>query len=111
MPPRVFFVAEHKAHSIGLVYGRIDEKRREIAHLGAMWVEPAARHLGVGRALIGAVIDWSRQRGARQVVLDVTEGNAPAEQLYASAGFERTKGTRELRTGSPLRIRALRLAL
>jgi hypothetical protein len=36
-------------------------------------------------------------------VLSVTDGNARAESLYASVGFERTGETEPLRAGSSLR--------
>jgi ribosomal protein S18 acetylase RimI-like enzyme len=110
-PSRVLFAAEHGSRSVGLAYGRLEEGRPEVAHLGAMWVDPAARRLGTGRALVAAVIAWARARGVRCVELQVTEANALAERLYASAGFVATGEARELRAGSPLRVRTLRLAL
>ncbi len=53
----------------------------------SMFVLPTARHRGVGRALLNAALDEARARGYRQIVLDVTEGNAAAVALYQSAGF------------------------
>lgn len=46
-----------------------------------------ARRLGLGRALLDALVDLARSRGARCVFLEVRESNAAARALYASAGF------------------------
>lgn len=109
-PSRVLWVAEDESRAVGLVYARLEDDRPEVS-LAGMWVDPAARRLGTGRALLDAVVSWARERGARCIVLQVTEGNAPAERLYASAGFAATDEAGELRAGSPLRVRTMRLAL
>jgi ribosomal protein S18 acetylase RimI-like enzyme len=54
-----------------------------------MYVAPAARVHGAGRALLRAAIDHARARqGLRLLTLTVTEGNEPAIELYRSAGFQ-----------------------
>ncbi|MBB5205124.1 ribosomal protein S18 acetylase RimI-like enzyme [Inhella inkyongensis] len=66
------------------------EKERHKAHLFGMYVQPAQRGLRLGRALVTAALEGARARnGVRVVSLTVTEGNAPAEALYARCGFER----------------------
>ena len=50
-------------------------------------VAPKARGRGLGRRLVGALIDWGRRRGAPQAYLLVREGNRPARALYRSLGF------------------------
>lgn len=63
-------------------------KTRHKAHLIAMFVAPAARGAGVGRALMQAAMRAAAQRpGMRLVTLTVTEGNAAAIALYESMGF------------------------
>lgn len=58
-----------------------------------MYVRPAARGLGVGRALLDAVVAAARARlDLRQLRLTVTEDNDAAIHLYESAGFS-TWGT------------------
>jgi ribosomal-protein-alanine N-acetyltransferase len=59
-----------------------------IANLG---VDPGARRRGVASALIDAVLDWSRIRGAAACRLDVRKSNAQAIALYQRFGF-RTDG-------------------
>ena len=57
------------------------------ALLVAMWVEPAARGGGLGRALVEAVCGWAKRCGSASVELDVREHNRPALDLYRRAGF------------------------
>ena len=104
-------VAELGARAVGLAYGRLEAESPGVARLYSMWVEPAARRSGVGRALVDAVVSWARSRSARRLVLQVTEGNAPAVHLYERAGFVRTQELSPLRPGSSLRVRTLRLDL
>jgi GNAT superfamily N-acetyltransferase len=56
-------------------------------HLVAMFVRPQARGLGVGEALIDAVLGWARDHDATSVDLWVTETNTPARRLYERRGF------------------------
>ena len=109
-PSHVLFVSESGATVHGLVFGRLDEGA-PLAHLGAMWVAPEMRQRGAGRMLVDAVAAWARARGAEAVELQVTEGNAPAERLYAAAGFARTERSEPHPSQPGLRVRTLRLAL
>ena len=64
-------------------------KERHKAYLVGMYVAPAARRTGVGRALVAAVLERARSMpGVRQVLLGVEAGNAPARALYEAFGFE-----------------------
>ena len=55
--------------------------------LNALWVAPAARRQGAARALVLAVCDWARERGAKRVALEVTESSRAALALYRTLGF------------------------
>ncbi|PYY15895.1 MAG: GNAT family N-acetyltransferase, partial [Acidobacteria bacterium] len=48
---------------------------------------------GVGRLLVGAILDWARQRGARTLRLMVTSNNEPAISFYQRLGFTLTGRT------------------
>lgn len=61
------------------------------AELFGMFVAARARGLGAGRALVDAILDDLRATpGLLTVTLTVTDGNGPAERLYARCGFVRT---------------------
>lgn len=60
------------------------------AHLFGMWVDPGFRRVGVGRALVDAVMAQARAAGKRRLVLRVVAGNAGAGALYEAAGFVAT---------------------
>ena len=50
-------------------------------------VSPASRRQGVARALIEASVSALRERGSKQLTLEVRASNGPARQLYESLGF------------------------
>ena len=86
----VLFVAEDDGRALGMAFGILQHDRPALTHLGGMWVDPAARSAGVGRALTSAVLDWARARGFERIGLWVTEGNAPAVALYERMAFRRS---------------------
>ena len=51
-------------------------------------VAPQARRRGLGRALMLALIGEARNRGAREVFLEVRADNPGAQTLYRALGFE-----------------------
>jgi GNAT superfamily N-acetyltransferase len=93
-------LAEDDGVVVGMAFGVVPNVRPQdrpgAPHLGGMWIEPAARGGGVGRALAEAVLDWARERGYGLIALWVTEGNAPAIALYERMGFVRTGRTDRL---------------
>jgi ribosomal protein S18 acetylase RimI-like enzyme len=56
-----------------------------VAWVGTIWVAPAHRRLGLGRALTDAVIDLATDAGARTLLLVATDRGRP---LYERLGFE-----------------------
>ena len=53
----------------------------------SMWVSPTVRGMGVGDALIEAVISWATSRQAHTVELSVKVSNKPARRLYERNEF------------------------
>lgn len=69
--------------------------------LDGICVDPAARGLGIGTALLDAATELARARGATSVRLSVVDSNPRARALYERLGFAPT------RTGSSGPLRAL----
>jgi ribosomal protein S18 acetylase RimI-like enzyme len=53
---------------------------------------PSARGRGIAREVVHALARWAAERGARGLYLQVDSANAPAQALYARAGFRRSHG-------------------
>ncbi|MGW6796357.1 N-acetyltransferase family protein [Streptomyces chartreusis] len=58
-----------------------------VRQIQGLAVSDEARGHGVGRALIRAVVEEARRRGARRLTLRVLGHNTPARMLYESEGF------------------------
>jgi GNAT superfamily N-acetyltransferase len=84
----------------GLVGGF--QEKPETVELVSLWVRPQARGLGVGEALVAAVIDWARARNATSVHLWLTEANQRARMLYERCGFSPTDERQPLPSKSDL---------
>ncbi len=87
------FVAETagpRPRFVGLVGGSGADHGPGSVELTSMWVDPSIRGAGIGARLVGAVVDWARAGGARQVELWVVEENDPAIALYRRCGFVTT---------------------
>jgi RimJ/RimL family protein N-acetyltransferase len=79
--------------------------------LWGMWVAPAARGRGLGRALARALIGWARDRGLERLTLSVSDGAPAAERLYSALGFARTGTSRPLESDPRLTQHELALPL
>jgi GNAT superfamily N-acetyltransferase len=62
------------------------------ACLEELWVRPAARGAGLGRALLEAAMEHARERGATRIELNTTTADVAARALYESAGFTNGEG-------------------
>jgi [ribosomal protein S18]-alanine N-acetyltransferase len=85
---RCLFIAEIDNCLVGFAVGKvIGAGAASLAELESVAVSAAARRNGVGRALCGAVADWSREQGAESIELEVRATSAGAIALYAGLGF------------------------
>jgi ribosomal protein S18 acetylase RimI-like enzyme len=62
------------------------------AHLQELYVVPALRGRGIGRALLEATMDLAREAGATGIDLNTGETDTAARALYASCGFTNREG-------------------
>jgi [ribosomal protein S18]-alanine N-acetyltransferase len=63
----------------------------ETAQLLTIGVVPAAQRQGVARALLHALLEHARDRGATECILEVREDNVAARAFYAGEGFTRLR--------------------
>ena len=86
------FVAEIDGEVIGFLSGDLREgspafKPKTWAAIEDIYVVPAYRSLGIGRALFERCSEWARERGADGVSLQVAAGNLRARKFYERLGF------------------------
>ncbi len=60
---------------------------RPLCHLDELYVVPASRGRGVGRALVEAMLALARERGAAGAELITGEDDTAARALYEALGF------------------------
>jgi ribosomal protein S18 acetylase RimI-like enzyme len=89
-------LAEERARPIAIA---LVELCSDHANLYAMWVQPTARRLGVGRSLVRASIAIAESEGVPQIRLRVTASNLAAVDLYRGSGFVDTGAREPLRAG------------
>jgi GNAT superfamily N-acetyltransferase/mannose-6-phosphate isomerase-like protein (cupin superfamily) len=88
-------VAEHGGRVVGTVTYYADASREGFgwpagwAGLRALGVEPGARGLGVGRALLAACLERAEAAGAPVLCLHTAEFMSAALAIYEQAGFRR----------------------
>jgi putative acetyltransferase len=66
----------------------------ETFELRKMYLRPTTRGTGVGKRLLEAAIAWSRDHGARLLVLDTVEAMSRAIAFYERNGFVRDDAQR-----------------
>ena len=99
----IILVAEQRGDAVGHTYASVEgydymSLRGPAGVLHDIVVDPAHRGDGIGRMLLDATLVKLRVRGAPRVALSTAERNAPAQRLFARAGFRRSmvEMTREL---------------
>jgi GNAT superfamily N-acetyltransferase len=87
-PAGAFLFALHGAQRVGCVGLR--RQAKDTGEMKRLYVVPAARGLGAGRALAEAILEEAVRLGYARVVLDTLATMKEAHALYASLGFRPT---------------------
>ena len=85
------FLALRQDVPCGMAVGMLNAAAQSVI-LNGMWVAQNVRRHGIGRALVGAVGEWARERGARDLELQVTLSSQAARGLYSALGFAEAGG-------------------
>jgi ribosomal protein S18 acetylase RimI-like enzyme len=75
-------------HCRGFVAFYCNDETTRQAYITLVLIDPRDRGRGLGRALVGAVLDIARRRGYRTCRLEVAKQNDSARALYMSMGFQ-----------------------
>jgi GNAT superfamily N-acetyltransferase len=93
------WIADVDGRRAGSIFCVAEPGQSETARLRLLIVEPWARGLGVGAALVGACVEFARAAGYRRMVLWTDEFLTPARRLYAAAGFRLVSARTEVAFG------------
>ena len=81
------FLAEEEGESVGYVRAEVEIESTAFGWVQEIYVVPEARGRGVGRRLLTEAAAALRERGVRDVGLEVLETNREARRLYERLGF------------------------
>jgi DNA-binding MarR family transcriptional regulator/ribosomal protein S18 acetylase RimI-like enzyme len=79
------WIAEKDGEVVGSVF--VTAKSKTVAKLRLLYVEPAARGLGIGSRLVSECVRFARQAGYKKMVLWTQSELDAARHIYKKAGF------------------------
>jgi Transcriptional regulators len=94
------WIAERDGQVIGSVF--LMKKSAEVAQLRLLYVEPAARGLGLGGRLVDECIQFARKKGYRKLTLWTNDCLVSARKIYQAAGFKLVNQTAHRSFGKDL---------
>lgn len=83
-PYDVYYVFEQEEKILGYCNLRLLAGEGEVQRIAVL---PQYRRLGLGRKMMDAMMNFSRENRAEAVSLEVRESNTAARRLYESYGF------------------------
>jgi GNAT superfamily N-acetyltransferase len=94
------FVAEREGEILGAIF--VMPETEDVARLRVLYVEAAARGLGLGKQLVAQAIGFARASGYRKLTLWTHEFQKPARKIYAAAGFRLATSEKTTSFGVPV---------
>ncbi len=86
-PGGELLLAEVEGEAVGCVAFRTLSEKEGVCEMKRLYVRPAHRGAGVGRALAEAVVEAAQQQGFREMRLDTVASMTAARRLYRALGF------------------------
>jgi GNAT superfamily N-acetyltransferase len=88
-PRRRVLVGTVDGAVVGMAIGRVDEVgEASLGIIDACFVEPRARGVGVGRALLEGLVSWLQAAGCRGVDVSALPGDRETKNLLEATGFK-----------------------
>lgn len=91
-PSRILLIGVFAGATVGLATGHLPgEALADGRHLGRVdccYVEPGAREVGVGTALVEGLLSWFVAQGCTDIDALALPGDRATKQLYETAGFK-----------------------
>ena len=84
-PGGFFVLARLEGEPVGC--GGLVSHDAETAEIKRVWTSPAARGLGVARAVLAALESEARTRGFRRLILDTNKALKEAQAMYLALGY------------------------
>ena len=103
------FVAERDGEILGSIF--VLPETEDVARLRVLYVEAAARGLGLGKRLVEIGVVFARNAGYRKMRLWTHEFQKPARKIYQAAGFLLAESEKTNSFGVPVVSETWELAL
>lgn len=91
-PSRVLLVGTFAGVTVGMatgsLAGEMPARGRRLGRVDCCYVEPEARQVGVGAALLEGLLGWFAEHGCTDVDAQALPGDRATKQLYETAGFK-----------------------
>lgn len=88
-PRRVVLVGTLDGSVVGLAMGRLDDVGETgLGIVDGCYVEPAARNVGVGHALLDGLVTWFTTQGCRGIDISALPGDRDMKNLLEASGFK-----------------------